>query len=51
VQEAYAAFKRIRDRANLVTPALGSYSQASFREAVWRERWHEPSASSPFPSL
>ena len=40
-QEAYDAFKRIRDRAQLVTPAIGTYSQASFREAVWRERWHE----------
>jgi hypothetical protein len=40
-QVAYDAFKRIRDRAKLVTPALGSYSAASFREAVWKERWHE----------
>jgi hypothetical protein len=40
-QEAYDAFKRIRDRAKLTTPALGTYTQASFREAVWRERWHE----------
>lgn len=39
--EAYNAFKRIRDRAQLITPELGTYSQASFREAVWRERWHE----------
>ncbi|CAN5855842.1 RagB/SusD family nutrient uptake outer membrane protein [soil metagenome] len=39
--EAYNAFKRIRDRAQLTTPALGSYSQATFREAVWKERWHE----------
>ena len=39
--DAYAALKRIRDRATLVTPALGSYTQATFREAVWRERWHE----------
>jgi starch-binding outer membrane protein, SusD/RagB family len=37
----YNAFKRIRDRAQLVTPALGTYGQATFREAVWRERWHE----------
>ena len=41
VQDAYDAFKRIRDRAVLVTPALGFYDQTSFREAVWRERWHE----------
>ncbi|AXE20052.1 RagB/SusD family nutrient uptake outer membrane protein [Runella rosea] len=40
-QEAYNAFKRIRDRAQLTTPALGTYTQASFREAVWKERWHE----------
>ncbi|NBA87053.1 RagB/SusD family nutrient uptake outer membrane protein [Emticicia sp. CRIBPO] len=40
-QEAYDAMKRIRDRATLATPALGTFTQASFREAVWRERWHE----------
>lgn len=40
-QEAYDAFKRIRDRAQLVTPELGAYDQASFREAVWKERWYE----------
>ena len=40
-QAAYDAMKRIRDRAQLVTPALGTYTQATFREAVWRERWHE----------
>jgi len=40
-QAAYDAFKRIRDRAKLNTPALGTYSQATFRNAVWKERWHE----------
>ena len=40
-QAAYDAFKRIRDRAQLTTPDLGTYNAASFREAVWRERWHE----------
>ncbi|MBO0939989.1 RagB/SusD family nutrient uptake outer membrane protein [Fibrella sp. HMF5335] len=40
-QAAYDALKRIRDRAALTTPALGTFSQATFREAVWRERWHE----------
>jgi len=40
-QEAYDAFKRIRDRAQLTTPAMGTYTQATFREAVWRERWYE----------
>ncbi len=38
---AYDAFKRIRDRAKLVTPAFGTYNQSTFREAVWKERWHE----------
>jgi len=38
---AYDAMKRIRDRAKLVTPAFGTYSQSTFREAVWKERWHE----------
>lgn len=40
-QAAYDAMKRIRDRAQLTTPALGTFTQASFREAVWRERWYE----------
>lgn len=40
-QEAYDALKKIRDRAQLTTPAMGSFSQSSFREAVWKERWHE----------
>lgn len=40
-QQAYDAFKRIRDRAKLTTPALGTYTKESFREAVWKERWHE----------
>lgn len=40
-QAAYDALKRIRDRATLVTPPLGSFSQTSFRETVWRERWKE----------
>ena len=38
---AYNALKAIRDRAGLTTDAQGSFSQASFREAVWKERWHE----------
>ncbi|GAB2559272.1 RagB/SusD family nutrient uptake outer membrane protein [Spirosoma aerophilum] len=40
-QAAYDAFKRIRDRATLTTPAPGTYTQATMREAVWRERWRE----------
>jgi hypothetical protein len=39
--EAYAALKAVRDRAGLTTPDIGTFSQSSFREAVWRERWHE----------
>lgn len=40
-QQAYDSFKRIRDRATLMTPAVGSYTKDSFREAIWKERWHE----------
>jgi len=40
-QNAYDAFKKIRDRAQLTTPLLGAFDQVSFREAIWRERWHE----------
>lgn len=40
-QEAYQALKRIRDRAKLNTPAQSAFTQATFREAVWRERWYE----------
>lgn len=39
--EAYNALKVIRDRAGLITPDMGAYNQATFREAVWTERWHE----------
>ncbi|GAB3222603.1 RagB/SusD family nutrient uptake outer membrane protein [Algoriphagus aestuariicola] len=38
---AYESMKRIRDRAKLSTPAMGTYTKDTFREAVWRERWHE----------
>ncbi|MEQ8684431.1 MAG: RagB/SusD family nutrient uptake outer membrane protein [Imperialibacter sp.] len=38
---AYDALKAIRDRAGLATPLLGNFTQSSFREAVWRERWFE----------
>nr|MBI1229114.1 RagB/SusD family nutrient uptake outer membrane protein [Cytophagales bacterium] len=38
---AHASLKRIRDRAELETPSLGEFTPASFREAVWKERWHE----------
>ena len=40
-QQAYDALKAIRDRAQLATPAIGTFTEATFREAVWRERWHE----------
>lgn len=38
---AYESLKRIRDRAKLITPSMGQYTAATFREAVLRERWHE----------
>lgn len=38
---AWNALKAIRDRAKLTTPLLATFTQNSFREAVWRERWHE----------
>lgn len=40
-QSALDAYKRIRDRAELNTPSLGTFTKDSFREAVWRERWYE----------
>lgn len=40
-QAAYDALKRIRDRAQLATADIGTFDQATFRELVWRERWHE----------
>ncbi|MFL5743567.1 MAG: RagB/SusD family nutrient uptake outer membrane protein [Niastella sp.] len=40
-QAAVDALKQIRDRAGLITGTLGTYTQATFREAVWKERWHE----------
>lgn len=39
--DAYNALKAVRDRAGLVTPDIGSFTTDTFREAVWRERWHE----------
>ena len=40
-QPALDALKKIRDRAGLTTPALGALTQSTFRETIWRERWHE----------
>lgn len=37
--QAIAALTAIRSRASLTTPT--AFTQAAFREAVWRERWHE----------
>lgn len=38
---AWKALDTIRTRSQLTTPAIGTFTQATFREAVWRERWHE----------
>lgn len=40
-QETVNALKKVRDRAKLETLPVGGYTQSSFREAVWRERWFE----------
>lgn len=40
-QEAWNALNLIRSRAKLTTPALGTFNKDTFREAIWRERWHE----------
>ncbi|HEY0740944.1 MAG TPA: RagB/SusD family nutrient uptake outer membrane protein [Chryseosolibacter sp.] len=40
-QPAIDAVKRIRDRAGLATPTLGSVTKEQFRELIWQERWHE----------
>lgn len=37
--EAYEAINKIRRRAEL--PELSGLSQQQFREAIWREMWHE----------
>ncbi len=39
--ESIAAVKKIRDRAGLTTPILGSITQSQFKELILRERWHE----------
>ncbi|MBC7850361.1 MAG: RagB/SusD family nutrient uptake outer membrane protein [Chitinophagaceae bacterium] len=38
---AHAALKQIRDRAGLITLAVGTFTKDSFRTLVWKERWHE----------
>lgn len=40
-QQAWDGLKAIRDRAQLTTPALGTFDAASFRDAILTERWHE----------
>ncbi len=40
-QQAWDGLKAIRDRAQLITPDFGTFTQASFREAILKERWHE----------
>ena len=40
-QAAWDALNSIRTRAGLTTPAIGTFNQSSFRDAVLRERWHE----------
>jgi hypothetical protein len=40
-QEAYDALASVRARAGLTTLPIGTFGQATFREAVWFERWHE----------
>jgi hypothetical protein len=38
---AWNALNAIRTRAQLTTPAIGTFNKTTFQEAVWRERWHE----------
>lgn len=40
-QDAWNALNAIRTRAQLTTPALSTFTQSSFNDAVLRERWHE----------
>ncbi|RYF38009.1 MAG: RagB/SusD family nutrient uptake outer membrane protein [Chitinophagaceae bacterium] len=40
-QAAWNALNQVRERADLTTPAPGTFNQDSFRKAVWRERWYE----------
>jgi len=40
-QAAYDGYKKVRDRAQLVTPDIGTFTKETFRQAIWRERWME----------
>lgn len=40
-QDALEAVKKIRDRAQLTSPNLSQLTKDSFRELIWKERWHE----------
>jgi starch-binding outer membrane protein, SusD/RagB family len=39
--DAYNALAAVRTRSGLTTPDIGDFTEDTFREAVWRERWHE----------
>ncbi|HDZ13916.1 hypothetical protein LCGC14_1412340 [marine sediment metagenome] len=40
-QAAWDGLNAIRERAQLTTPAVGTFNQDSFRDAILTERWHE----------
>jgi starch-binding outer membrane protein, SusD/RagB family len=40
-EPAIDAVRLVRDRAGLETPGLGELTTETFRELIWRERWHE----------
>ena len=40
-QAAVEQIKKIRDRAGLSTPDAGTFTKDSFREFIWKERYHE----------
>jgi len=40
-EKALAQVKIIRNRAQLATPDLGTFTKASFRDFIWKERYHE----------
>lgn len=42
-EKARLQLKTIRDRAEIATPALASLNKDSFRQEIWKERYHEMS--------
>jgi starch-binding outer membrane protein, SusD/RagB family len=40
-QPVLDALKKVRDRAGLATPTLGTVTKEELRELIWKERWHE----------